>query len=238
MNFVFLAAGKGTRIFKKIKTNKCLIKIKKKTIIERLLENIPNNYRKKITIVTGFNHLKIMNATKKFRVNYIQNKQYKSTEMLHSLSLALKEIDDDIFFSYSDIIYDNSIIKKILHKKISNICVPINMNWEKVWKHRGTDIKEDAETLNFKNNKLLEIGNKIKDISKVKGQFMGLFYIPKNKRKIILNMLNKKTFKKKHLTFFINYLIKKKIDVSIIKYNRKWYEFDNYLDLINYKTFK
>ena len=53
------------------------------------------------------------------------------------------------------------------------------MNQEKVWKHRGTDIKEDAKTLNFKNNKLLKIGNKIKDISKAKGQFMGLFYIPK-----------------------------------------------------------
>ena len=51
------------------------------------------------------------------------------------------------------------------------------MKWKKVWKHRGTDIKTDAETLDFKNNKLLEIGNKITNIKKVKGQFMGLFYI-------------------------------------------------------------
>ena len=66
---------------------------------------------------------------------------------------------------------------------------------------------------------------------------MGLFYIPKNKREVILNFLNDKKFKKKHLTFFINYLIKKKIDISIIKYTGKWYEFDNYTDLINYKSF-
>ena len=60
----------------------------------------------------------------------------------------------------------------------------------------------------------------------------------KNKRRTILNILNKKNFKKKHLTFFINFLIKKKIIVTIIKYNRNWYEFDNYTDLLNYKTFK
>ena len=112
------------------------------------------------------------------------------------------------------------------------------MKWKKVWEHRGTDIKSDAETLDFKNNKLLDIGKKIKDIKKVKGQFMGLFYIPQKKRNIILDLLNKKSFKKKHLTFFINYLVNKKINISIIKYNQKWYEFDNYSDLINYKTFK
>ena len=238
MNFVFLAAGKGTRIFKKIKTNKCLIKLNKKTIIEKLIENIPKKYNKKITIVTGFNHSKIIKATKKYGINYLQNKDYKNTEMLHSLSLALREINDDIFFSYSDIIYDKTIIKDIIQKKIKNICVPINMKWKKVWEHRGTDIKSDAETLDFKNNKLLDIGKKIRDIKRVKGQFMGLFYVPQKKRKIILDLLNKKSFKKKHLTFFINYLVNKKINISIIKYNQKWYEFDNYSDLINYKTFK
>jgi choline kinase len=158
--------------------------------------------------------------------------------MLHSLCLALEKINDDIFFSYSDIIYDKIIIKRIIQKKFGNICVPINMKWKKVWKHRDTDIKVYAETLDYKNSRLLEIGNKIKDINKVKGQFMGLFYVPKNKRKTILNILNKKNFKKKHLTFFINFLIKKKIIVTIIKYNRNWYEFDNYTDLLNYKTFK
>ena len=238
MNFVFLAAGKGTRIFKKIKTNKCLIKLNKKTIIEKLIENIPKKYNKKITIVTGFNHSKIIKATKKYGINYLQNKDYKNTEMLHSLSLALREINDDIFFSYSDIIYDKTIIKDIIQKKIKNICVPINMKWKKVWEHRGTDIKSDAETLDFKNNKLLDIGKKIRDIKRVKGQFMGLFYVPQKKRNIILDLLNKKSFKKKHLTFFINYLVNKKINISIIKYNQKWYEFDNYSDLINYKTFK
>lgn len=238
MNFVFLAAGKGTRIFKKIKTNKCLIKLEKKTIIERLIENIPKKYRSNITIATGFNHKKIFDITKKYKVNFLQNREYRTTEMLHTLYLALKKIDDDIFFSYSDIIYESNIIKKIIKEKPKNISVPINLNWKKVWIHRGTDIIKDAETLKYKNKNLLEIGKKIKEIKKVQGQFMGLLFIPQNQRQLIINILDKENFKKKHLTFFINYLLKKKISVSIIKYINHWYEFDDYRDLVNYKTFK
>ena len=67
---------------------------------------------------------------------------------------------------------------------------------------------------------------------------MGLLFIPQNQRQLIINILDKENFKKKHLTFFINYLLKKKISVSIIKYINHWYEFDDYRYLVNYKTFK
>ena len=77
MHYVFLAAGKGKRIYKNIKTNKCLIKINKKTIIENLIENIQKVKRNKITIVTGFNSNKIIQKTKKYRVNYIYNLNFK-----------------------------------------------------------------------------------------------------------------------------------------------------------------
>ena len=37
--------------------------------------------------------------------------------MLYSMILALKKIEDDIIFSYSDIIYDANISKKLSNKK-------------------------------------------------------------------------------------------------------------------------
>ena len=87
MHFVFLAAGKGTRIFSKIKTNKCLIKISNKTIIERLLENIPKDKRNKIFIATGFNRKEILNETnEKLRLNlddlYEQKQKYDTNTLI------------------------------------------------------------------------------------------------------------------------------------------------------------
>ena len=150
MHFVFLAAGKGSRIFKKINTNKCLIKIFGKSIIERLIRNIPIKSRKKITILTGFNSKAILSETKKFNVNYIHNPKYNKTEMVETLRLALDKINDDIVFSYSDILYDQNIIFKILKKKITNITVPVNINWKKIWRIREKPIYGDAETLIIK----------------------------------------------------------------------------------------
>ena len=40
MKLIFLAAGKGKRIYKKIKKNKCLIEINGKTLIENLVNEV------------------------------------------------------------------------------------------------------------------------------------------------------------------------------------------------------
>ena len=64
--------------------------------------------------------------------------------------LPLKNLMMILFFSYTDIIYNSSIIKKILKLKLKNICIPVNTNWKKVWDIRKKDIFEDAETLRFK----------------------------------------------------------------------------------------
>ena len=155
--------------------------------------------------------------------------------MLYSLYLGLTKFNDDILFSYTDVIYDRSLIKKIIRKKKFNINVPINLNWKKIWDIREKDILDDAETLKYKNKKLLEIGNKISNINDVMGQFMGLIFIPKKKRSKIINILKSNKFKNKHLTFFINYLIKRKFIINVTKYKNLWYEFDDNLDLKNFR---
>ena len=235
MHYVFLAAGKGKRIYKNIKTNKCLIKINKKTIIENLIENIPKSKRNKITIVTGFNSNKIIQKTKKYRVNYIYNPKFQTTEMVETLKLALKNINEDILFSYSDIFYGKELISKILNKNNNNILVPINMNWRQIWKIRNKPIFNDAESLIIRKNKILEIGNKIKNIENVQGQFMGLLFIPKLLREDILKILNNNKFQKFQTTKLINYLIKKGFSISAIQLKTHWYEFDDLDDLNNYR---
>tara|TARA_Y100001970_G_scaffold289118_1_gene418465 strand:+ start:2711 stop:3439 length:729 start_codon:yes stop_codon:yes gene_type:complete len=237
MHFVFLAAGKGTRIFSKIKTNKCLIKISNKTIIEKLIENIPENRRNKITIATGFNSKNIFNKTKKFKVKYIHNSKYNTTDMVETLRIALEKIDDDIFFSYTDVIYERTIIDRILKKNIIKITVPINSAWKSVWKIRNKPILKDAESLLIKNNNITEIGKKIKDIRNVHGQFMGILIIPQILRSKILKKLRNKKYKKYQTTRLLNTLIKDGFKVQAIKLKTHWYEFDDYHDLENYKKY-
>ena len=54
MKFVLLAAGKSSRIFKKIKKPKCLLEIGNISLIEHLIKNIKSLKHYKISVVVGF----------------------------------------------------------------------------------------------------------------------------------------------------------------------------------------
>ena len=40
---------------------------------------------------------------------------------------------------------------------------------------------------------------------------MGIFYIPKSKRQLIINIIENNNFKKKQITYFMNFLLMKKL---------------------------
>ena len=62
MNLILLAAGKSTRIYNKIKINKCLININGKSLIKNIIDNAKLSSIKKISIVTD-SSLKILLKT-------------------------------------------------------------------------------------------------------------------------------------------------------------------------------
>ena len=45
MNLLLLAAGKSSRIYEKIKKNKCLIKINNNTLIKHIINKCKNSFR-------------------------------------------------------------------------------------------------------------------------------------------------------------------------------------------------
>lgn len=242
MKLVLLAAGKSSRIYKKIKLNKCLIKIKKKTLIERIIENSTKSGINEIITVTGFKpeNIKKTLIKKKF-VKFVHNNKFKSTDMVYSAMLGIKNINSDVLISYTDIIYDASLFKIIKKNKLKNITIPYIKNWKKIWKLRKKNIFDDAET--FKKNKkgyLTEIGNKInkRNLQNVEGQFMGLVYIPKEELSKVLKIYFSKKKYKFQFTQFLNYLISLKFHIKIIEYKKYWYEIDDFEDLNNLKKQK
>ena len=61
-----------------------------------------------------------------------------------------------------------------------------------------------------------------------------IFFIPRNKRKLIIDIIENNNLKKRQITYFMNYLLKKKINIKILKYTGHWYEIDDYDDLKEY----
>ena len=65
---------------------------------------------------------------------------------------------------------------------------------------------------------------------------MGILMINRENREKIIGLYNSiKNNKKIHLTQFLNLIIKKKLNVKCLKYEKSWYEFDDMDDYLNYK---
>ena len=234
MKLILLAAGKSSRIFKKININKCLIKIEKKTLLRRLVDQALKSKIEIIDVVTGFKSKNIENELKDYKVNFIKNIKYQSTDMVYSSLLSLKNTRTDVVICYTDIIFDFKIFKKFKSKRYKNITLPHLKDWTNVWKKRKKKIFDDAETfIKDHENKVLEIGNKLTKtkLSKTQGQFMGIIYVPKEMIEKVIFFYRKRKKKKIQFTEFLNFLISKKLEVNTFSYNGLWYEFDDIQDL-------
>jgi len=236
MQILILAAGKSSRIYSKIGINKCLIEIKKDlTIIKKLILDLEYYNLKKIYISVGFNKNKIINHLKgKQNINFIYNKEFNRTGIVHSMINGLSNMkEQNTLVIYSDIVFNKILISRIKKLNAKNITLPVLYNWLKVWKKRGQDIRDDAENLIIKDQKIIEIGTKIKELDKVKYQYMGIVYIPKNLITILKDKYDN-CQKNIDMTSFLNLLNKKDISLKPLKYSGEWYEIDNYKDLINF----
>jgi|TARA_B110000037_G_scaffold221622_2_gene293215 L-glutamine-phosphate cytidylyltransferase len=239
MELILLAAGKGSRIFNKINKNKCLIKIKNLTLVEKIIRDFQFYENKnKSFVVVGYKKENIKRALKKYKnVLFIHNNFYASREMLYSLKLGLMKANSDVIISYTDILYSKNLFSKLIKiKNKKEIILPIYKNWKKTWKKRKKSIFDDCESLKYdKNNYLLEIGNNLKSVKDTMGQFMGIIYIPKNKIIKILGLINKcNKNKRMHTTNFIDFIIKKNEKIKCLPIYSNWYEFDDYEDLKNF----
>lgn len=229
MILIYLCAGRGSRLPKAFRTKpKCLVKIKKKTIFERN-ENFFKFFKKKI-IITGYKANYLKKLSTKFRFEAIHNQNYRKTNMVHSMFLANKKINDDVVICYGDIIFDYKIIKLLRSKK--NI-LPVYSKWHTYWKKRmsSDEIKIDAENLSIKNSKVITIGGKI--LRKIpKYQFTGIIKLKKTKFKELYKYF--KTLKKNiDMTSFLDICIKNhKLQIHSKKYHNFWHEIDTKKDII------
>lgn len=238
MKLVLLAAGKSSRIYNDIGYNKCLIKIKGKTLIQHIIDNASNCGIKDIIVVVGFNPKKILENLKNYKnIKFVYNKKFKTTDMVYSAFLALKNLKSDVLISYTDIFYDKSLFSLLKKKDFRNITIPYTKDWIKIWKLRKKNIIADAETFyKDKNNFLTEIGKKLtkKNFRSVKGQFMGVIFFPKSSiPNFKYHYLHKNKKKKIQFTEFLNNLIKFNIKIKCKEYNKYWYEIDDKKDYEN-----
>ena len=230
MQLILLAAGMGKRLPKKFRNSpKCMTLLKDKTILEnnkKFYEKFTNRI-----IVTGYKRNKLKRLIKDLRLKEVYNKEFKKTNMVHSLFKVKNIQNSNLVICYTDIVFDESLFNDLNKTKIKNI-MPLKKNWLNVWRGRMNKKKilEDAEDVKVSNNTIKSIGQKIKN-KLPKYQFMGILKLNKKKFFDLKIFYKKINDKKIDFTSFINLAIQEKIlIINPIFTNKFWYEIDNLKD--------
>ena len=127
---IILAAGYGNRM-RPLTDNehKTLLKINDITIIDNIIDSLIDNAVNNIVVVTGYRseELKnyLLNNYKDVNFQFVNNKDFKTTNNIYSLSLAFKniKIDTDIILIESDLIYDHKIICNLINDSNKNVAL-------------------------------------------------------------------------------------------------------------------
>jgi histidinol-phosphate/aromatic aminotransferase/cobyric acid decarboxylase-like protein/choline kinase len=130
MKAIILAAGYGNRMRPLTDDeHKTLLSINGVTIIDNIIESLLVNSVYNIVVVTGYRaeDLKKYLLVKYKQVNFefVNNKDYRTTNNILSLSLAFKyiKIDSDIILIESDLIYKDKLIKRLIDDPNQNVAL-------------------------------------------------------------------------------------------------------------------
>lgn len=106
---------------------KCLLKVNGRTILERQIEKLIFCNVKKFIITTGPMEEKIkahvLEIFPSIDIIYINNQKFDSTNYIYSMWLAREEIDDDIILLHGDLIFERSVVQKIVNQQQNSVIV-------------------------------------------------------------------------------------------------------------------
>ena len=251
-NAIILAAGFGSRLSPLTDNKpKSLIEFGGKTLLERNVELLKNQEIDDITIITGYKKEKI----KLVDVNYVENRNFENNSTLASLFFAEEKIQSSTIITYSDIIFEEKILKELMAMK-NNITAVIDAKWKNYWKLRIDETISDAtETAVFNTQKTItSIGQKNPEAN---GHFIGLMKLENNGsekfKELFLktknesigskNDLNEELpFEKLRIVDLLQGLIKINYPLHALLIDNGWLEFDTindynlYSKMLNDKT--
>lgn len=120
MNAIILVAGKGTRLRPLTYDNhKCLTEVNGQKIIENALTNLNNIGVKRVTLVIGYLGQQIKDTIdyswQNMQINYVENKDYDTTNTSASLLLGLHEaLNDDLLLLEGDVFFEAKALERLL----------------------------------------------------------------------------------------------------------------------------
>ena len=237
---LIIAAGLGSRL-KKHTTNlpKCMLDFGGKTLLQRQLDSYKKCGIKDISLIKGYKKEKINYKG----IKYFENTDFKNNNILNSIFYAEKIINGNIIISYSDILFDASVVQRTLDSD-HDISVVVDIDWRGYYVGRKDHPISEAENVIFNsNNEVEKIGKINTGNEDVHGEFIGMIKLSNRGTEIFKQHFNRlkkiywnkpfqrsKIFQKAYLTDFIQELVDIGVKVHCVIIESGWKEIDTVED--------
>jgi len=250
MKAIIIAAGSGKRLLPLTKDKpKCMLNILGKPLISQTLETFRNSDVNDVAIIRGYEGDKINFND----VAYFTNSNFENNNILHSLMYAKDhfkstiESGEDLVVTYSDIIFKEEVLKKLLTTD-ANISLVIDKSWEALYVDRKEHRIEEAENvITDEHGRITKIGKDIKsenNLNSSMSEFIGLWKFNPEGASEFLNhfeILDEKLsltdpfqkaieWQKSYITDIFQYLINEGVEIQSVTINNGWREFDTVED--------
>ena len=237
---LIIAAGLGSRLKKHTENlPKCMLDFGGKTLLQRQLEAYNKNNIKDISLIRGYKKEKINYKG----IKYFENKDYKNNNILNSIFYAETIINGNIIISYSDILFDPTVVQRTMESN-HDISVVVDIDWRGYYVGRKDHPISEAENVIFNsNNEVEKIGKINTGNEEVHGEFIGMIKLSNRGAEIFKEHFHRlkkiywnkpfqraKIFQKAYLTDFIQELVDIGIKVHCVIIESGWKEIDTVED--------
>ena len=240
MKVIIIAAGTGARLGKEVsKLPKSLLEVNGQTILSRQISILKKIGIEEVVVITGQYAEKFPSID----VNYVNDAKHNEHDILGSLLVAKDYIQGNIVITYSDILFDENVLRQIIQQKC-DIGIAVDMDWKQAYEERTLHPLTEAENVLLDDNKnVLKTQKNIRSNTDMVGEFLGIIKLSSHGAKILTDKFeyllanHTGTFhsaislKKAYITDLIQELVDSKIIVTPILISGKWCEIDTIQDL-------
>jgi len=237
---IIIAAGLGSRLNKYTKVlPKCMLKFGNSTLLESQIDAYRDCGISNISVIRGYKKEKINYKG----LNYFENTDYENNNVLNSLFYAEEQIFGNVIVSYSDILFDANVVKRLLESD-ADISIVVDIDWHGYYENRKDHPAGEAEKVTFDaNNKVIKIGKILTNKDEVYGEFIGMMKLSPRGSEIIKLHFNRakeifwdrpfqraETFQKAYLTDLLQDMVDLGTPIHCVIIERGWKEIDTVED--------
>ena len=243
---IIIAAGLGSRLKELTKDSpKCMLELNGKTLLQHQVDAYNANGIAEISVVRGYKKEKITQP----ELKYYENPDYENNNILNSLFYAEPAITGNVIISYSDIVFNSSIVERLMECS-ADIAIVVDVDWRGRYESRDEHPIEEAENVIFDaNHSVVDVGKIMTAEGDVHGEFIGMMKLSPRGAQIFKRHFHRAkdlfwdkpfqraaTFQKAYITDILKDMAELGVHIQTVIIEQGWQEIDTIQDFKNAKS--